>query len=155
AYYSTSGSMFEIWHDAWLMGQCADNRIEAIRSALAELEGVGNLLCSGLYHVLFAECLEKQGSIDEALTALEAAVLHFERTGDLLWEPEVHRLMGDLHLRQNPSAPDRAEASYLRALERACSQEAKSWELRAATSLARLWRDQGKLAAAGELLGPI
>ena len=85
----------------------------------------------------------KQGNFDEALTALEAAVAHLERTGsDAVWEPEVHRLIGDLLLRRNPSAPDRAEASYRRAIERARSQEAKSWELRAATSLARLWRDQ-------------
>ena len=67
----------------------------------------------------------------------------------------MHRLIGDLLLRRNPSAPDRAEASYQRAIERARSQEAKSWELRAATSLARLWRDQGKVAAAGELLAPV
>ena len=58
-------------------------------------------------------------------------------------------------LRRNPSGPDRAEASYRRAIERARSQEAKSWELRAATSLARLWRDQGKRAEARELLAPI
>jgi predicted ATPase len=109
----------------------------------------------GLWQVLFAECLEKQGSVDEALTALEAAVVHFECTGDALWEPEVHRLMGDLLLRRNPSAPDRAEASYRRAIKRARSQDAKSWELRAATSLARLWRDQGKPAAARALLAPI
>src|ERR1700751_4907225 len=103
----------------------------------------------GLWHALFAECLEKQGDTDEALTALETAVVHFERRGsDALWEPEVHRLMGDLLLWRNPSAPDRAEASYRRAIERARSQEARSWELRAATSLARLWRDQGKPAEA-------
>ena len=82
--------------------------------------------------------------------------MHFERSGsDALWEPEVHRLMGDLLLRRNPSAPDRAEVSYRRAIECARSQEAKSWELRAATSLARLWRDQGKPAAARDLLAPI
>ena len=99
---------------------------------------------------------EKQGNTDEALTALEAAVVHFESSGsDALWEPEVHRLMGDLLLRRNPSAPDQAEVSYRRAIERARSQEAKSWELRAATSLARLWRDQGKPAAARDLLAPI
>ena len=63
--------------------------------------------------------------------------------------------MGDLLLRRNPSAPDRAETSYRRAIERARSQEAKSWELRAATSLARLWRDQGKPAAAHDLLAPV
>ena len=109
----------------------------------------------GFYHVLFAECLEKHGNTDEALTAIEAAVVHFERTGDALWEPEVHRLMGDLLLRRNPSAPDRAEASYRWSIQRARSQEAKSWELRAAASLARLWRDQGKPAEARELLAPI
>ncbi len=145
-------SMLEIWHDAWVTGQCADDRIEAFRSALAERRSIGFL---GLWHALFAQCLEKQGNTDEALTALEAAVVHFERTGDALWEPEVHRLIGDLLLRRNPSAPDRAEASYRLAIERARSQEAKSWELRAATSLARLWRDQGKPAEARALLAPI
>ena len=110
----------------------------------------------GLWHSLFAECLEKQGKIEEALTALDAAVVHFERRGsDATWEPEVHRLIGDLLLRRHPSAPDRAQVSYRRAIERARSQEAKSWELRAATSLARLWRDQGKPAEARALLAPV
>jgi predicted ATPase len=115
--------------------------------------GFGGLL--GLWHALFAKCLERQGNADEVLTGLEAAVVHSERTGDALWEPEVHRLMGDLLIRRNPSAPDRAEASYRRAIERARWAEAKSWELRAATSLARLWRDHDKPAAARELLAPV
>jgi predicted ATPase len=150
------GSMLEIWHDAWVTGQCADDRIEAFRSALAERQRMGTRWALGLWHVLFAECLQKQENTDEALTALEAAVAHFARRGsDAIWEPEVHRLIGDLLLRRNPSAPGRAEASYWRAIERARSQEAKSWELRAATSLARLWRDQGKPAEARDLLAPI
>jgi predicted ATPase len=149
------GSMLEIWHDAWVTGQCADDRIEAFRSALVELQRIGIGCDLGQWHVRFAECLGKQGDTDKALTALEAAVVHVERTGAPLWEPEVHRLMGDLLLRRNPSAADRAEASYRRALERARSQETKSWELRAATSLARLWRDQSKPAAARELLAPV
>ena len=156
AWDCAASSMLEIWHDAWVTGQCADDRIEAFRSALAELRRMGVLVWLGVWQALFAECLEKQGNTDEALTALEAAVGHFERTGsDALWEPEVHRLMGDLLLRRNPSASDRAEVSYRRAIERARSQEAKSWELRAATSLARLWRDQGKPAEARELLAPV
>ena len=81
--------------------------------------------------------------------------LGLERYDQAFRENEIHRLMGDLLLRRNPSAPDRAEVSYRRAIERARSQEAKSWELRAATSLARLWRDQGKHAAARDLLAPI
>ena len=63
--------------------------------------------------------------------------------------------MGDLLLRRNPGAPNQAEVSYRRAIERARSQEAKSWELRAATSLARLWRDQGKRTEARGLLAPV
>ncbi len=156
AYDRAVGSMLEIWHDAWVTGQCADDRIAAFRSALAEVRRIGMRIALGLYHALFAECLEKQGNTDEALAALEVAVVHFERRGsDAVWEPEVHRLMGDLLLRRHPSAPDRAEVSYRRAIERARSQEAKSWELRAATSLALLWRDQGKPAEARELLAPV
>ena len=150
-----TGPMLEIWHDAWVTGQCADDRIEAFRSGLAWQRRMGIGFALGLWHVLFAECLEKGGNTDEALMALEAAVGHFERTGDSGWEPEVHRLIGDLLLRRSPSAPDRAEVSYRRAIERARSQEAKSWELRAATSLARLWRDQGKPAEARDLLAPV
>jgi predicted ATPase len=149
------GSMYEIWHDAWVTGQCADDRIEAFRTALADLRRIGLRLGLGLLHALFAECLEKRGNTDESLAALEAAVVHVERTGDALWEPEVHRVIGDLLLRRHPSAPDRAEVSYRRAIERARSQEAKSWELRAATSLARLWRDQGKRTEAHALLAPV
>ena len=155
AFECAAGSTFEIWHDAWMTGQCADDRIEAFRSALAELRRIGSGVALGFWHALFAECLEKQGNTDAALTALETAVGHFERTGDALWEPEVHRLIGDLLLRRNPSARDRAEVSYRRAIERARSQEAKSWELRAATSLARLWRDQGKRSEARALLAPV
>ncbi len=156
AYDCAGGSMLEIWHDAWVTGQCADDRIYSFRSALADWRGMGGRLALGLWHVLFAECLEKHGNTDEALAALEAAVVHFERRGsDAIWEPEVHRLMGDLLLRRDPSAPDQAEVSYRRAIERARSQEAKSWELRAATSLARLWRDQGKRTEARDLLAPI
>jgi predicted ATPase len=149
------GSMLEIWHDTWVTGQCGKDRIDAFRSALTELRRMGIQVGLGIWHALFAECLEKQGNTEEGLRTLEAAVTHFERRGDALWEPEVHRLMGDLFLRCNPSPPDRAEVSYRRAVERARSQEAKSWELRAATSLARLWRDQGKGRKGRDLLAPI
>ena len=154
AFDSAAGSMLEIWHDARVTGQCGDDRIEAFRSALAELRRTRDQTALGLWHVLFAECLAKQGHTDEALTALEAAVAHVD-TGDLWLQPEVHRLIGDLLLRRNPSAADQAEGSYRRAIERARSQEAKSWELRAAASLARLWRDQDKYADARNLLAPV
>jgi predicted ATPase len=83
------GLMLEIWHDAWVTGQCADDRIEAFRSALAEVRRMGIRIALGLWHVLLAECLEKQGNTDEALTALGAEVVHFERRGsDATSEPK-------------------------------------------------------------------
>jgi hypothetical protein len=74
--------------------------------------------------------------------------------GDALWSlPEVLRANADLTLwRGGPDAAAAAEGRLLRALEVARSQSALSWELRAATSLARLWRDQGRRAEAGDLL---
>jgi predicted ATPase len=65
----------------------------------------------------------------------------------------VHRLRGDLQLAR--AATSEAETSYLRALDIARSQDAKLWENRAATSLGRLWRDQGKWQHARDLLAPV
>jgi predicted ATPase len=85
-------------------------------------------------------------SIDEVITAVEA-------TKETLCEAEVHRLAGALLSPELEVA--KAEAYFERALAVARQQQAKSWELRAATSLARLWRDQGKVQQARELLAPI
>jgi predicted ATPase len=73
--------------------------------------------------------------------------------GDLL--AEAYRLQGSLLLRQAGTAAAQAEACFQQALTIARRQQAKSWELRAATSLARLWQQQGKQAEAHELLAPI
>ena len=78
-----------------------------------------------------------------------------ERTSERWWEAEAHRLMGELLLQRSLMALDRAEGYYRRAVERAQKQGAKSLELRASTSLARLWRDQGKRVEARDLLNPI
>src|SRR5262249_13228262 len=71
------------------------------------------------------------------------------------WEAEIHRLRGVLLLRQPGTPQAEAEAWLQRALDVARRQEARSLELRAAMSLARLWQQQGKHAAARELLAPI
>src|SRR5262249_60706692 len=73
-------------------------------------------------------------------------------TGERRDEAELHQLHGDLLQQQTiPDAPQ-AEACFQRALDVARHQQAKSWELRAATSLSRLWQQQGKCAAARQLL---
>ena len=70
------------------------------------------------------------------------------------WDADLRRLDGDLILATG-GAPEEAAARYQQALNIARAQEAKSLELRAATSLARLWRDQGKRAEARDLLAPL
>ena len=73
----------------------------------------------------------------------------------MYYEAELHRLEGELRLRLDPRDEQRAEASFRRALDIARVQEAKSWELRAATSLARLWAEQRRRGEARELLAPV
>ena len=147
--------MFEIWREAQATGWCEEDRIEAFRNAQSEAMTLGFSPAAPIFEILFAQCLQKKGHAEGALAALEAAVVQIDSTGYNVWEPEVYRSMGDLLLRLNSSASAKAEVSYRRAIERARSQEAKSWELRAATSLARLWQNQGKRQDAYELLAPV
>jgi predicted ATPase len=78
-----------------------------------------------------------------------------ENSKERWWEAETNRVAGEIAL--EPPEPDsaKAEVYFERALPVARQQQAKSWELRAATSLARLWRDQGKVQQARELLAPV
>jgi predicted ATPase len=78
-----------------------------------------------------------------------------ETTGQKLFEAEVHRIAGEIALMSPARDAANAQAHFERALGIARQQQAKSWELRAAMSMARLWRDQGKAQQARELLGPV
>jgi predicted ATPase len=91
---------------------------------------------------------EAWGSIAEALNATEA-------TEERWCEAEVHRVAGEIVLMSPELETAKAEAYFERALTVARQQQAKSWELRAAMSMARLWRDQGKRDEARELLAPV
>ena len=78
-----------------------------------------------------------------------------DSTGARWYEPELYRLKGELLLAQSPDNHTEAEPCFHHALEIARSQQAKSLELRAATSLARLWQRQGKRQEAYDLLAPV
>ena len=95
------------------------------------------------------------GQAEEGLVATAEALTEVARTGERFWEAELQRLKGQLLLQADPANQPEAEACFHRAIAIARSQKARSWELRAATSLARLWRDQGKPDAARELLAPV
>ena len=78
-----------------------------------------------------------------------------ETTEERWWEAEVYRIAGEIALKSPEPDAAKAEAYFERALAVARQQQAKSWELRAAMSMARLWRDQGKRDEARELLAPV
>jgi predicted ATPase len=81
--------------------------------------------------------------------------LKVERSKEKWCEAEVHRIAGEIALKSLAPGPEEAEAYFDHALAVARQQRAKSWELRAAMSMARLWRDQGKRQQARELLAPV
>ena len=86
---------------------------------------------------------------------LAEALVHVEHTGEHYYEAEIHRLKGELLLQQNAVNQAEAENCFQQAITIAQSQQTKSWELRAATSLARLWHLQGKRQEAYDLLAPV
>jgi predicted ATPase len=78
-----------------------------------------------------------------------------EPTGERWNESDIHRTAGEIALMSSEPDAAKAQAYFVRALEIARAQQIRSWELRAATSLARLWRDQGRRAEAHDLLAPV
>jgi predicted ATPase len=105
------------------------------------------------YTALLANAYQLAGQIAEALVLLEDALRIIERTEERWFLAELNRQKGQLLLRHGH--PDAAEELYRQALGIAREQEAKLWELRAATSLARLWGEQGRQAEARDLLAPV
>jgi class 3 adenylate cyclase/predicted ATPase len=102
---------------------------------------------------LLARACEIAGQIEEGLSLLDNALRIIEGTGERWFAAELNRYKGQLLLQQGHS--DAAEELYRKALSIAVEQEAKLWELRAAASLARLRRDQGRRAEARALLAPV
>jgi predicted ATPase len=94
------------------------------------------------------------GQSDDAWRSIGEAIVLVERTNERWWEAEVNRIAGEIALMSPALDAARAQEYFERALAVARQQQAKSWELRAAMSMARLWRDQGKREAR-ELLAPV
>jgi predicted ATPase len=102
---------------------------------------------------VLAEMYGKSGQTEEGLAALDEALALVDRTDERYYEAELHRLKGELLLMR--SAQVEAEASFHKAIEVAREQSAKSLELRAVTSLSRLWQQQGKRDKAWQMLAEI
>ena len=115
-----------------------------MRQGLAAVLATGQTLSRPLCLVLLAEAAGHAGQVEEGLRLLAEALAAFEASGrgDML--AEAYRLQGELLLRQATPDAAQAEACFQQALAIARRQQAKSWELRAAMSLSRLWQQQGK-----------
>ena len=132
-----------------------EDAVERIWRALAGRLTTGNDLAQPFTLTELARRFVQFGRINDAIETLQQALSRIEHTGERWWEAEAHRVMGDLLLQRSPGVLNGAEHSYLRAIEQSRQQNAKSLELRATTSLARLWRDQNKRTEARDLLAPV
>jgi predicted ATPase len=124
-----------------------------LRSGLAASRATGYVLVAPIYMSHLAGACEIAGRIGEGLAHLDDALQIVERTGGRWFAAELNRHNGRLLLTQGHA--EAAENSYRKALNIGEEQEAKLWELRAAVSLARLRRDQGRGAEARDLLAPV
>jgi predicted ATPase len=104
---------------------------------------------------LLAETSAQVGQTAEGLEVLAEALAMLDQSGVRWWEAELYRLRGELLLQHAVAQPEEAEACFRQALAVARRQQARSLELRAAMSLARLWQQQGKRTEARALLAPI
>jgi predicted ATPase len=147
------GTYWQGW--ALAMQDQGEAGMAQMHQGMAAVLATGQMLARPYCLVSLAEAVGHAGQTVEGLNLLAEAVVTLEacEQGDLL--AEACRLQGELLLRQAVSDAAQAETCFQQALDIARRQQAKSWELRAAMSLSRLWQQQGKCAEARELLAPI
>jgi len=133
----------------------AQEGIEQIHQGLIALRATEAELARPYFLALLAEAHEIQGEPEEGLVLLTDALTLIDTTGERWYEAELHRLKGELLLQRSSDHQAEAENCFHHAIRIAQSQQAKSWELRTSTSLARLWQQQGKRDEARQVLGDI
>ena len=129
--------------------------IARIRDGLAAYEATGSRVATPLFLTLLAEALALAGKIEEALAALDDALAKAAVSDARGYNAEIHRLCGELTGRLPYPDPAKVEGSFRTALAIAREQGTRGYELRAVTSLARLWRKKGRRGEARELLAPV
>ena len=137
-----------------LTGKASD-AVRAITSGITSLRSTGATLYEPWHLWHLAMAYAELGQPDDARRCIDDAIDKVERSKEKWCEAEVHRIAGEIALKSLAPDTEKAEKYFDRALAVARQQQAKSWELRAAMSMARLWRDQGKPQQARELLAPV
>jgi predicted ATPase len=129
--------------------------VEILTTGLTAFRSTGETTWTLLCLPWLARAYAQLGKFDEAWQSISEALALIEQSNQRGIEAEVHRVAGEIALKSPKSDATKAEARLEHALAVARQQQAKSWELRASMSLARLWRDQGKVREARELLAPV
>ena len=137
-----------------LTGKASD-AVRAITSGMTSLRSTAATLYEPWHLSHLAMAYADLGEHDDARRCIEDAIDKVERAKEKWCEAEVNRVAGEVALRSSAPDTEKAEEYFDRALAVARQQQTKSWELRAAMSMARLWRDQGKPQQARELLAPV
>jgi class 3 adenylate cyclase/predicted ATPase len=152
-YWMAFGSLLRGWALAH-QGR-AQEGIEEIHQGLRAYRATGAEISRPPFLALLAEAHGTIGELEAGLTVLTEALTLAETTGEWRYASELYRLKGDFLLQQSSANATEAETCFQHAITIAQNQQAKSWELRAATSLARLWQQQGKHKEAHDLLAPV
>jgi class 3 adenylate cyclase/predicted ATPase len=141
----------------WLFAETgkASDAVWAITTGITSLRLTGATLNEPQHLQYLAMAYAELGQPDDARRCIDDAIDKVERSKEKWCEAEVHRIAGEIALKSSTPDVEKAKAYFERALAVARQQQTKSWELRAAMSMARLWRDQGKPQQARELLAPV
>jgi predicted ATPase len=137
-----------------LTGKASD-AVHMITVGITAWRSTGSTLWLPLGLSYLTRAYAELGQFDDAWRCIGEAIAAVETTKERWWEAEVNRVAGEIALMSPERDVGKAKAYFERALAIARQQQAKSWELRASMSLARLWRDQGKVQQARELLAPV
>jgi predicted ATPase len=137
-----------------LTGKSA-HAVQAITAGIAGCRSIGTTLWLPVYLSYLAQARAALGQFDNARRSIGEAMSAMDSTKETWWQSETMRLAGEIALLAGKRDPAGSEAYFLRALDVARAQHAKSFELRAAMSMARLWRDQGKQQQARGLLASV
>jgi class 3 adenylate cyclase/predicted ATPase len=135
--------------------EATEQGLAQVRQGLAAAQALGTKTIRAFWLSLLIETAGEAGQVDEGLETVAEALEVVGATGERLAEAELHRLKGELLLARSSDNHTEAETCFHQALSVAQSQQAKSLELRAATSLTRLWQSQDKRKEAYDLLAPV
>ncbi len=137
-----------------LTGDAAD-AVQTIVSGIAAWRSTGSTFWTPLYMAYLASSYAELGELENAWLYIDEAMTTAETTKERWFEAEIYRMAGEIALLSPQPDAEKAETCFEQALTIARTQQAKSWELRAAMSMATLWRDQGKRQQARDCLAPV